>query len=120
MSPVAWRLLILLFVVALLVFDATRPPSPESLSWVWIGKKLWTMPGGIGALVGTLFGLMGGFATLIRAQKHQADLASDLQINQWKESHRLADLARDRERETIYCAIVADLGRPSAFADRFS
>lgn len=111
MSPLARRRLILflLFVVALLVIDATRPPSPESWSWVWIGKKLWKMPGGIGALVGTLFGLIGGFATLIRAQKHQAYLARELQKKQWQETHKLADLAREREREMIYRAIAADL-----------
>ena len=44
-----------------------------------------------------------------KSQRTQAELDRNLQKKQWQEDHKLADLARDRERETIYCAIAADL-----------
>ena len=105
MSPLAWRLLILLIVIALLGFDATRPPPPESWSWVWLGKKLWTMPGGIGAMIGALIGFSvliwatnKSYKNLIAAQNHKAEL-----------DRGLAEEVLHRERTTIYTAIAADL-----------
>lgn len=94
LSPTAWRALIVLAVAAV-VFVFTRPPPPESWSWVWIGKKLWNMPGGIGALFGAFFGLGAvalaahvGSKNLIAAQEHQADLA--------RQAHE-AQIAEDRK-----------------------
>lgn len=87
MSLRAWGLLIILAVLVV-VFAANRPPEPESWSWVWIGKKLWHMPGGIGALFGAFLGLIAvalatrkGFDNLIRAQKEQAAIDREAEVD---------------------------------------
>lgn len=112
MSPLAWRLLILLFVLALLVFDATRPPSPESWSWVWIGKKLWKMPGGIGALIGALIGFGGlmymtskGYENLITAQEHQAHLSRQAELDriEWEMQCLAVGLRGELESVAAHC-----------------
>ena len=54
----------------------------EPWTAAWILEKLWNMPSGIGSLIGAAMGLFAvawaarkGFANLITAQEHQADLS---------------------------------------------
>lgn len=116
MSPLAWRLLILLFVVALLVFDATRPPSPESWSWDWIGKKLWKMPGGIGALIGTIIGFGAlvyatnkGYKNLITTQVHKAELDRQAELDriEWEQQCLAAGLQGELKSVVHSCRVHA-------------
>ncbi|NQU61516.1 MAG: hypothetical protein HQ512_10340 [Rhodospirillales bacterium] len=68
-----------------IVFAANRPPPPESWSWVWLGKKIWNMPGGMGAL----FGIVAGFFTLIAAQNHKAKRDREAHKERQQEEKRL-------------------------------
>ena len=68
----------------------------EPWSWAWIGEKLWQMPGGVGALIGALIGFGAliyatrrGYENLIKAQKHQADLAREAREAQSAEDRKM-------------------------------
>lgn len=95
--------------------------DPWSLDW--IGEKLWTMPGGVGALIGALIGFGAlawathrGYRNLIAVQAHQATIDRTAELNriEWDQQCLAAGLAGELRAVRINCSAHADYLREAA------
>lgn len=95
----------------------------EPWSWAWIGEKLWTMPGGVGAMIGALIGFLAlayvtrrGYENLIAAQTHQAAIARKAELDriEWEQHCLAAGLAGELRAVRVNCSAHADYLREAA------
>jgi len=96
--------------------------SLDPWSLAWIGHNLWNMPGGIGALIGSLIGFMAlyyvthqGYKHVKEAQKHQAELERTAVVErlEWEQQCLAAGLNGELRAVRTHCEAQIDFLRES-------
>jgi len=98
-------------------------PELEPWSLAWVVEKIWTMPGGIGAMIGAIIGFTAlvyvtnkGYKNLIAAQVHQAELNRQAELDriEWEQQCLAAGLQGELKSVVQSCRAHAEWLRETA------